>query len=418
VGPDATSRLADRLTPAEVWLILGVLLVLAGLAVNEWALAALLSADGELAARNRWVVRAFQIALVTAGVLLAGLRRRIRAPLAGVVLVTAVVLASPLLAELSVRAFFAARDLGRPQTRDVENRLGWRTRAYQHISGYHRGYGDVTYTTAEHGFRVFGDPSRVGFRVLVLGDSSTEASQVSDGETYYEVLAARCPEIEVFAYGAGGYGSLQELLVLDGFIDQIDPQLIIWQFDGNDLINNSLEWESASRHNNNLMTRPYLIDGAVELAYPVQHGYGLLTELLQRSHLMRLLRLTGQRFAVGDEPSIAPGDPIFEEAVATTDRIMEMVRRRVGNRPVVAFCIYPGPGNVHGERYREICRRHGIHYLDDVVEPVLAAKAAGEVVTGVEGGVEVDSHFNARGHRLLGESLLAQLVDLALVPCR
>ncbi len=411
------SRLTARLVPEGAWLLAGVLLVLVGLAANEWVLAALFSADSELAPRNRWIVRVLQLALVGTGSLLIGLRRRLRVPVAGVAAVALALLASPLVAELSVRAVFGVRDLVRSPTRQVEQRLGWQTSAHQRVSGPHRGYGEVRYTTSEHGFRVFGDPARDGRRVLVLGDSSTEASQVSDGETYYEVMAARCPEIEVFAYGAGGYGSLQEYLVLDAFIDEISPELIVWQFDGNDLINNSLEWESASRRNNNLMTRPYLIDGAVELAYPVQRGYGVTTQLLQRSFLARLLRLTGQRFVVGEGPAIGSGDPVFEEAVATTDRIMGMVRRRAGDRPVVAFCIYPGPGNENGERYREICRRHGIHFLDDAMEPVLAARAAGEVVTGVESGVEVDSHLNARGHRLLGESLLGSLEALGLIRC-
>lgn len=416
--PVADPRLGPRPVPAGAWAAAGCALILLGLAANEWLLALAFSADGELATRNRWLVRATQLVLLLAGASVVSLRRRIRVPMAGAAAGAVAILLSPVVAELSVRAFFAARNRVRSPARHTEQRLGWQTEAHQHVSGYHRGYGHVSYTTSRHGFRVFGDPGRDGFRVLVLGDSSTEASQVSDGETYYEVMASLCPEAEVFGYGAGGYGSLQEYLVLDAFLDVIDPQLILWQFDGNDLVNNSLEWESASRRNNNLMTRPYLIDCEIELAYPVQRGSGAVTELLQRSHLARLLRVTGQRFAVGEEPAIGPGDPVFEQAVAITDRIMAMVQRRVGDRPVAAFCIYPGPGNENGARYREICRRHGIHFLDDAMEPVLAARAAGETVTGVESGIEVDSHLNARGHRLLGAALVRALAGLGLLPCQ
>lgn len=414
----ADTRTGGRLVSERVWAAAGGVLILAAVGANEWFLALLFSSDGELASRNRWIVRGLQLVVIAAGVLLLALRRRIRVPVAGVAAALLALAVSPVLAELSVRAFFGVRNLIRPPTRHVEHMLGWQTKPHQSVSGYHRGYGEVRYSTSEHGFRVYGDPTRIGYRVFVLGDSSTEASQVSDGETYYEVMASLCPELEVFAYGAGGYGSLQEYLVLDAFIDDINPELILWQFDGNDLVNNSLAWESVSRGNNNLMTRPYLVDGSIRLAYPVQHGYGLATHMLQRSHLTRLLRITGQRFAVGEEPDIGPGDPVFEDAVATTSRIMEMVRRRAGDRPIAAFCIYPGPGNEHGVRYRQICRKAGIHFLDEVMDPVLAAKADGEIVTGVEEGTEVDAHLNALGHNLLGSTLLRALARNGLVPCR
>lgn len=405
------------MVPSGVWATVGALLVAAGLVVNEVMLAALFSADGELAARNRWIVRAGQIAIVGLGWLIITLRRRIRAPVAGIAALCCSVVLSPLLAEVALRTVFGVRNVVMPPTRRMEALLGWQTIPDHQVSGFHRGYGDVRYSTGKYGFRVFGDPGRDAFRVLVLGDSSTEATQVSDGETYYDVMAALCPELEVFAYGAGGYGSLQEYIVLDAFIDRVDPQLIVWQFDWNDLINNSFQWETMSRLNNNLMTRPYVVDGEIELRFPVQTGRGPLLQLVQSSYLMRLMRVTGRRMVTGDEPEIGTGHPVFEGAVASSRVVMEWARDRAGDRPMAAFCLCPPGGDPHAEVYRAISRDLGIHYLSEALVAVDDAKAAGEVVTGVEDGVEVDSHLNARGHRLLGESLATSLDELGLIPC-
>ena len=52
--------------------------------------------------------------------------------------------------------------------------------------------------------------------------------------------------IEVFAYGAGGYGTLQEYLILDEVIDEIQPTTMFWQFCNNDFTDNDHALEVAS----------------------------------------------------------------------------------------------------------------------------------------------------------------------------
>src|SRR5437867_3136868 len=98
------------------------------------------------------------------------------------------------------------------------------------------------------GFRRFGDPSSSRPKLLVVGDSFTHALEVSDDKTYYALLGDRLGA-EVFAYGAGGYGTLQESLVLDEYVDIIKPDAILWQFCSNDFVNNDLELESMSYYN-------------------------------------------------------------------------------------------------------------------------------------------------------------------------
>ena len=55
--------------------------------------------------------------------------------------------------------------------------------------------------------------------------------------------------MEVFAYGAGGYGTLQEYLILDEVVDHIRPTMLLWQFCSNDFINNDHALEVAGALN-------------------------------------------------------------------------------------------------------------------------------------------------------------------------
>jgi len=66
-------------------------------------------------------------------------------------------------------------------------------------------------------------------------------SQVSDEDTYYAIIKRKL-DAEVFAYGAGGFGTLQEYMILDRYVDMIHPSLILWQFCLNDFITTTRHW--------------------------------------------------------------------------------------------------------------------------------------------------------------------------------
>jgi len=95
----------------------------------------------------------------------------------------------------------------------------------------------VNYITYERGFKRFSTPDSNKIKILVLGDSFTKAGTVSNGEEYYAYLE-RNPEIQLFAKGVMGWGTLQEYLFLNETYDSIKPDIIILQFSSNDFINN------------------------------------------------------------------------------------------------------------------------------------------------------------------------------------
>lgn len=124
-----------------------------------------------------------------------------------------------------------------------------------------------------------------GTRLLFLGDSSTHAHEVSTGAAYYDVVdAIGHGRYAVWAAGAGGYGNLQEYLLLEKIYEEIQPEVVIWQLDANDVNDNVYRLDSAVL-NNNAQPRPYLdpVSGDIEFRNPA----------------LRLLRISqGARFVL------------------------------------------------------------------------------------------------------------------------
>jgi lysophospholipase L1-like esterase len=78
------------------------------------------------------------------------------------------------------------------------------------------------------------------YRILVLGDSFTEAVQVSEDDLFTSQLEASHDKLEVLNAGVGGYGTVQEYLYLarDGL--RFNPDLVLLMVFENDLSDNCL----------------------------------------------------------------------------------------------------------------------------------------------------------------------------------
>lgn len=88
---------------------------------------------------------------------------------------------------------------------------------------------------------------------------------------YYEVIR-RNLNAEIFVYGCGAHGTLQEFLALDKYFDRIKPNLVVLQVCDNDFINNSWQLEGLAAYYNDRRIWPYLINGQIEYRYPRAFG--------------------------------------------------------------------------------------------------------------------------------------------------
>ena len=283
-----------------------------------------------------------------------------------------------------------------------DNKLGWKIRENVSLNYSKKGIGEVSFTTQKNGFRIWGNPQTKRKKILIIGDSYTEALQISDGKAYYDYL--KNDSTELFVHGCGGYGTLQESLVLDNYIDEIKPDLILWQFCHNDLINNSLELEKASYINNYLMKKPYLIDDKVIYTTPIDSKMILLLEdyftIFKWVHLRYLI--LKYRYFGSIETEFDMNNPLFKKSYDITKSIYSKQKEKFPN--IILFSVSTAYGYYEIET---ICKELKIPFISKV-NTVIDSVTLNGVKTNFR---PYDWHWNEKGHQLAGEILKEEIKD-------
>jgi lysophospholipase L1-like esterase len=284
-----------------------------------------------------------------------------------------------------------------------------------HAFGMPLGASMLLYSDPELGWRgvaVMGDPSSPRPKILVVGDSFTTPDPhfVKAPDMYYSVLG-HLLDAEIFAYGSGGYGTLQELMIIDRYLPRVRPDLIVLQVHSNDFINNSWELERTSYFNNNLMKRPYLLDGAVDYKFPT-HFSGVCFFMATHSRLayevtIGVHRLGAFATQAGYLRSVEKqiwqdglAYPPFRRAVDITDELIARITRRAAPTPVVVFYAEWDDGGPFYASWRAILRRREVRVCEDVGSSVRAAEVRGEVVRPPD-----NTHWNVAGHVIAARAL-------------
>lgn len=138
------------------------------------------------------------------------------------------------------------------------------------------------------------------FRIAILGDSFSEAFQVSQDKTFWAVLErelqampeSRDQTVEVINFGVSGFGTIQEWQMLEHCARDYSPDLVLLALlPGNDVRNNSRQLESDHR-------RPYarLNDGELQLDVsfrddPLEKRFRELTWSACKDHAIRRSRV-------------------------------------------------------------------------------------------------------------------------------
>ncbi len=172
---------------------------------------------------------------------------------------------------------------------EIDSQLGWIPKSdlelnysIEDAAGKQR---KVEYKTHNHGFRTFGKLKTDKKKILFIGDSYTQAVEVSNPNTYFNVIGDSL-DVEVFAFGQAGYGTVQQALIIDRYFDEIQPDLVILQTCDNDFIDNQVELEYNSNYQVGLR-RPYL-DSNDQIFYANPKSYQL--GLIRYSKFLSLLK--------------------------------------------------------------------------------------------------------------------------------
>ena len=310
------------------------------------------------------------------------------------------------LAEIATRHFYHPSP--HFQTADLDPELGWRPHPHwsvnQTVQNHRGGTYQAEYRTTRDGFREFGSPKADRPKVLFIGDSFTQAAEVSNEKTFYRLLQDSL-EFELFAFGQSVYGTLQEYLILDQYIDEIQPDLLVWQTCENDFIDNHLALEKESRYNARLR-RPYLgLDGQIRQdqpsGVPVWLRRSRFLSYLDLQLHVRWVQRTIARKRIAERLIAEQGRAYdrFDEAIRISSKIAKKIVERVPKKTrVIAFAttIYQPQLN----EMEALFQQAGIPFF---CEPAFAVDCAVQEKKNV---LVVDQvHWNEAGHRLVASTL-------------
>jgi lysophospholipase L1-like esterase len=339
------------------------------------------------------------------------------------VIVLAAVCVSLVLLEVGLRVYEQVR-FGVPILGDVPNphvepdeHLGWKPRAEVTLREERRDFaGDryaVDYRTVRDGFRMWGDVGSDRLKILFVGDSFTQAIRISNDRTYF-AGAGRRLNAEIFAVGGLGYGTLQELLLIEQHLDTIRPDIVVLQLCSNDVINNDHELESRSQRNNRLQRRPYLKpDGQIEYRVPRDPVLGRLRWLAERSRLCRIVLLNLARLRASQSRETVEDDILserdrhagYQQALQTTSALIRRIKVRCGDTPLVLF---PADDNLPFHKgFEQIAGELDLLFVAGAGRAHRRAQEAGKETRADDG-----AHWNEHGHALAGELLAEGLMPL------
>ena len=133
-----------------------------------------------------------------------------------------------------------------PAFYQLDQRLGWR-----HVANVNRELQDETdrrvrYSTDARGLRRSADatwpPPPDHDIVLVLGDSFTDGSQVELDELFTAHLEQALDRVAVLNAGVGGYSTVQELLLLEQWLAELVPDVVVVAVYQNDFEDNLMPY--------------------------------------------------------------------------------------------------------------------------------------------------------------------------------
>ncbi len=272
------------------------------------------------------------------------------------------------------------------------------------------------YSTNEFGFRAFGDLGNEKKRILFVGDSWTGDPNTSDQDAYFGVVQKELP-VEVFAIGGGGFGTLQELMLVQEFAKKIKPDIFVLQYCDNDIINNSyfLEGPSITRSQKNF--RPYRVDGEIRYRLSADKLYILLHRYSRLFRTLDALVSTAQykiynsyypppyQAYNGLAPARSPEQKAEiaaqkDASVVTTQFLMSEMKRALP--PTTKLVTFSASSDDPEELriWQSLAGKAGFIAYPSVSMRVEQAEANGEIVRVRDG-----AHWNRLGNRIAGEEL-------------
>jgi hypothetical protein len=292
-------------------------------------------------------------------------------------------------------------------------------------------------------------------RIVVLGDSISEAIQVNLQDTYFSLLQQKLnsnpnQKWEIINLGVGDFGTTQEWITLNEFGLSYDPDIVILQiFPLNDICNNSIELFEACGSVNDRY-RPYFVESNGDLhlrqVQPLRSWLRRnikLYGILERAYYQEKSRISGKNAdQLRDEkvrelgfktnPELYTYAPTNQQVApinqgwSTTEKVIKKISDLANQRNIKLIAmVVPFEFAIGNANWASFCddKSAGVQLIKDYPEERLDVlfnriripsvlllnkfeKQADEVLP------YVDGHLNRAGHKLAAKELYEEIRNL------
>jgi hypothetical protein len=219
-------------------------------------------------------------------------------------------------------------------------------------------------------------------RILVLGDSFTYGIGVNDEETFCSILQTLLPGNEIINAGNGGKGTDYALKFYRTKGKQLEPDVVILVFCGNDFSDNQL----------NVYYSPDLTPKVLNQQKPFVTRFAIYDWLITHSHVAGLLK------SVSIKREVARADGNLIQSAPPDEQLTEKYLRALLSDIPSLKIFYIAPHDQNGVReqkaFQQVCERLNVKptYLQIGAEDYLA-----------------EGHWKPSGHRKAAQIILSTL---------
>jgi lysophospholipase L1-like esterase len=296
-------------------------------------------------------------------------------------------------------------------TAEKDSKLGWKPKANYLFEGVMQDLDKVEYkvhvSTNKNGFRQYGNPNSEKTKVFFIGDSYTQSVEVSDDKTFYKIIGDSLP-IEVFAYGMAGYGQLQEYMILEEFLDEIKPDIVVLEVCSNDYIDNHYEMEMESGYKVGLR-RPYLSkNGEISYLQPIATYEKVRAYSRFLGYLMKKWYNARQNIGLKDlaEKQTAEKGLKYDKfaySVEITDLLLQKIANRLDKK--TQLIVFDADNyNPQASTFQQLCEKNKIYYTENPVQGIRVMEHNSITIRAGDG-----YHWNEAGHQVIARGLMKDL---------
>ena len=251
------------------------------------------------------------------------------------------------------------------------------------------------------------------FQILVIGDSFTMDPYSGNKKMWFSILADNLSHefnlnVNVNAFGAGAYGTLQEYLAIEKevkFKKNYKPNIILLQFCSNDFANNNLEIEKANFSISQYMRRPYYSNDQISYYDSFFSYFYRKNFLLKDSRLFAKFTFLLEillRYIFSNNLNKINID-IINQTEKTTELLLKKIKNLYPNTPAFIFSCSNDQSNIN-KNWISIAEQSGFIVLKNSSSFIELASKKNKKIFYKDGG-----HLNNLGNNLWGIQIFEDL---------